>query len=366
VYASEASAISEDGRPIVDHQTPVPPLPEFDPRFLEEPGGTVRLRSEFYVRRDEDDQLERQVIQSGTMTTIRAPRQTGKSSLLVRGMQQARARGAKVVHFDLQRVDRDHLESPDMFLRYLAEYIVHRLRLDRDEVDRLWRDTLGPQDKVTYLMEDYVLPESEMPLFLAMDEVDRLLSTPYHSDFFALLRAWHNSAAYDDLWQKLNIALVISTEPYLLIADPTQSPFNIGLKFYLEDFEQVQVQELNRRHGAPVADRDIPQFMELLGGHPYLTRKALYVMVVGRLSWSELVRTAPMDQGPFGDHLRRYRWLLRDQPDQQEALRQVVRQGRCVDDMAFYRLLRAGLVKGSGQVCECRCDLYRVYFKDKL
>ena len=34
--------------------------------------------------------------------------------------------------------------------------------------------------------------------------------------------------------------------------------------------------------------------------------------------------------------------------------------------MAFFRLLRAGLVKGSGDVCAFRCELYRMYFEDKL
>ena len=89
-------------------------------------------------------------------------------------------------------------------------------------------------------------------------------------------------------------------------------------------------------------------------------------MVADKTSWSELVRAAPTDQGPFGDHLRRYRWILRDQPELEMALRQVVRQGCCTDDMAFYRLLRAGLVNGCGDLCKCRCDLYRIHFGDKL
>jgi len=62
-----------------------------------------------------------------------------------------------------------------------------------------------------------------------MDEVDRLLQTAFHSDFFALLRSWHNSRAFDDRWNRLNIVMVISTEPYLLIPDANQSPFNVGL-----------------------------------------------------------------------------------------------------------------------------------------
>ena len=49
-----ATLLSEDGRPIANEEELHPPLPEFDPRFLEAPGGTVKLRSRFYVERDAD------------------------------------------------------------------------------------------------------------------------------------------------------------------------------------------------------------------------------------------------------------------------------------------------------------------------
>ncbi len=361
--------ISEDGRIVADEERLHPPLPEFDPRFLEEleaPGGAVKLRDRFYVEREADARLKREVVKSGTTTTIRAARQTGKSSLLVRGVHHARQNGAKVVNLDVQRVDRDHLETPDLFLRYLAEFIVRKLRLDVAKVEKLWRGSLGPQDKLTYLMEDYVLSECDAPIVLALDEVDRLLQTTLHNDFFALVRSWHNSRALDEQWNKLNIVMVISTEPYLLIADVNQSPFNVGLRFYLKDFDEAQVRDLNRRHGSPVQESDFPQLMALLNGHPYLTRKALYTLVTERWAWADLTRVAATDYGPFGDHLRRYHWLLRDEPDSRGALRQVIRHNRCTNEMAFFRLLRAGLVKGSGEVCRCRCDLYRMYFEEKL
>jgi len=362
-------AISEDGRIVADDESLHPPLPMFDPRFLEQleaPGGAVKLHDRFYIERDADSRLKREVVKSGTTTTIRAGRQTGKSSLLARGVHHARQNGAKIVNLDMQRVDRDQLETPDVFLRYLAEFIVRRLRLDVAEVEKLWRGSLGPQDKLTYLMEDYILPESDAPIVLALDEADRLLKTAFYEDFFALVRFWHNSRALDDKWDKLNVAMAISTEPYLLIADVTQSPFNVGLKLYLQDFNEAQVHDLDRRHGSPVKERDLPQLVKLLSGHPYLTRKALYTLIAERLSWADLVHIAPIDQGPFGDHLRHHHWLLRNEPDLREALKQVIRYERCTDEKAFSRLLRAGLVKGSGDVCRCRCDLYRMYFKDKL
>jgi hypothetical protein len=140
----------------------------------------------------------------------------------------------------------------------------------------------------------------------------------------------------------------------------------VGLKLYLEDFDETQVGDLNQRHGSPVSADYFLQFMEWLNGHPYLTRKALYTMVTEQLTWTEMTRIAVTDQGPFGDHLRHQQWLLHDQPALREAMKQVIHQKRCSDEMALFRLLRAGLVKGSGEVHTCRCELYRMYFKDKL
>ena len=366
----DESIISEDGSLVFERGGLAPPLPAYDSRvldILEAPGDAVKLRDRFYIDRDADGRLKRQVTQAGTVTTIRAPRQTGKSSLLVRGIQQARQNRAKIVHLDLQRLDNQDLSSPERFLRYLADYIVRKLRLNMAVVEKLWRGSQGPQEKLTYLLEDFILPASDSLLILAVDEADTLLQTSYHNDFFGMLRAWHNSAAYDEQWEKFNLVFAISTEPYLLISDIHQSPFNVGLKLYLEDFNEIQVRDLNWRHGSPVQEKEIPGLMELLSGHPYLTRKALYTLVTENLSWDELIKDAAGDQGIFGDHLRRQQWLLRDQPEMKAALKQIIQHQQCPpDERALYRLLRAGLVRKEGDACLCRCHLYRLYFAPLL
>lgn len=361
--------ISEDGRVVADIKTLHAPLPEFDPRFADDmdaPGGAVKLRDRFYVEREADAFLKREICKTGTTTTIRASRQTGKSSLLVRGVQYAKEKGARVINLDLQNISAEQLASLETFGRYLAESIIRKLRLDPMQLNKLWSGTLGPLDKLTYLMEDYVLPDGDAPLILSLDEADHLLDTKYYQDFFAMIRAWHNNRAFEDLWNRLNVAMVISTEPYLLIPDVTQSPFNVGLKVYLEDFTPAQLSELNQRHGAPLKDNELDAFHKLLSGHPYLTRKALYTMVMEKMSYADLARVAASDTGPFSDHLRRQQWLLRDEPELRAALKSVINAGRCTEDMAFFRLLRAGLVKGSGTTCVCRCGLYRDYFANKL
>lgn len=347
------------------------PKPYADPRFLEllyEPGGAMRAKDDFYIARTGDELLRRELGKAhGTTTTIRAPRQTGKSSLLVRAIAQARQQRNKVVYLDLQPVEPRTLETLDGFLHYFATHLVTQLRLDPVEVDKAWRGGLGAPDKTTYLLEDYVLPALDSQMVLALDEVDRLLGTPFHDTFFGLLRFWHNSRALNELWEKLNLVLVISTEPHLLIKDVTQSPFNVGQKIRLDDFTAAQVQELNGRYRLPLLTADLPDFMTFLGGHPFLSHKALYTLVTEDLNWSQLKRALGEGGYSFGDHLRRYLWHLRDQPELRDALKRILRHGDCHDETVFYRLLQAGLIKGaSRQACTLRCGLYADYLKDKL
>jgi hypothetical protein len=366
---SKPNIISEDGRPVTDEESWQPPLPEFDPRFLAEletPGGAVKLRDKLYVEREADAHLKREIVKWGSTTTIRAPRQTGKTSLLMRGIQQARQQGAKVVSLDFQGFGHDQLASIDIFLREFAETICHELRLNPKRLEEAWQGPLGPQNKLTFFIEDHILPAFEGPIVLAMDEADYLLQTDFYQDFFGLVRSWHNRRAKYEAWEKLNIVMVISTEPYLLIDDINQSPFNVGLKLELADFNKAQVQDLNRRHGSPIAEQNFSSFMTLLNGHPYLTRKALYTLVIERLTWADLTLVAATDDGPFSDHLRRHHWGLRDKPELKAALRQIIRDKCCPDEISLFRLVKAGLIKGSGEAYTCRCDLYRQYFESRL
>ncbi|MBI1881764.1 MAG: AAA-like domain-containing protein [Chloroflexi bacterium] len=358
------------GRNLPDEHSLPPPQPAFNPNFLNElepPSGAVKPHDRFYIERNPDQRIKLEIVKSGITLSIRAPRQTGKTSLLMRGLQHARDQKLKIVFHDLQEVDHIYLASLEKLLFYLAQVVVSELQFDLTEMHQSWQSSPLPSSfKLTNLLKG-ILDKLDTPVILALDEADRLLQTDFHSGFFALIRSWHNKRAYSEQWNKLNLVLVIATEPHLFIADASQSPFNVGLELVLEDFTATQVRDLNQRHGSPVQESDLPQLMGLLNGHPYLTRQALYTMVVTQgLTWEELHRQAFDEKGPFGQHLRHQYRLLRDEPVLKEALKQVIRQKNCADDRALYRLLKAGLIKGSGEEYTCRCGLYERYFKDKF
>jgi hypothetical protein len=211
-----------------------------------------------------------------------------------------------------------------------------------------------------------VLSQALSPILLAIDEADQLLAMSYKNDFFGLIRSWNTRAAHKPVWQKLNVVMVISTHPHLLIDNPRQSPFNAGLILDLEDFTQTQVADLNQRHGQPLAEADIPGAMQLLGGHPYLVRQALYTLVTNHMTWASFAQSATYDHGPFGQHLRYYLDEVAQHPSLVRTLKQVIAQGQSTDEKTLHRLANAGLIKEVGGKYVCRCGLYEAYFKEKL
>ncbi len=359
--------IAEDGQFIPNEQALAPPLEIFNPNLIEaldEPSGAISLRDKFYIEREDDTSLRQQVIKKRSITTIRAPRQTGKSSLLARGLHYARQHGAKVIRLDLQEFDELDLESSNAFLRALAEELADETDLDSTHINRAWEKPSTPKRKLTRFMQNHILPAIDSSLVLAIDEADRLLQTNFYADFFGLIRAWYNKGAADALWEKLSMVLAISTEPHLFIDDIRQSPFNVGLRLTLKDFNLEQVHDLNQRYGHPT--QEIPAVMKLLNGHPYLTRKAFYTMVTQQLSWADLANRVIADDGPFADHLSYQYRLLLNRPDLIDTLEHIIRADHSLDEKLLYHLSRAGLVKGSGDTYTLRCGLYKLYFEHKL
>jgi AAA-like domain len=183
-----------------------------------------------------------------------------------------------------------------------------------------------------------------------------------------MLRGWHNRRAIRYLWNQFNLLISHSTEPGLFIKDINQSPFNVGAVVRLGDFNRDEVLWLNGQHGSPLATaEDLERLLRLVGGHPYLVRQALYALCGGKMSVADLATVAANDNGPFGDHLRRHLWVLRESPQLRNALRQVINERGCDDEDAFQRLRAAGLLQGeSRNAAKMRCELYQVYMRKHL
>lgn len=341
------------------------PFASAQPGALEIPEGTMKVKSAFYLERQADTIALKTIVQEGVTISIKGPRQVGKSSLLNRIIKAARDESKRVLFLDFQLLGKADLSSDEVFLRRFCSWVSEDLEME-DRVDEYWQKNISQIQRCTRYMNRYILKELASPLVLAMDEVDKVFDTPFRNDFFGMLRNWHNSRAMNDIWNNLDFVLVTSTEPYQLINDLNQSPFNVGQVIELEDFMFEQVADLNRRHGSPFNTSDEMKLMALLNGHPYLVRKALYLVASEQITTTELFNDASNTNGPFGDHLRRLLSLLHDRQELKQALLQVISQNTSENQQIFWQLRGAGLVRSSGQAVIPRCQLYADYFREHL
>lgn len=343
------------------------PQVRFEPwTTLEAPAGAIRPESPFYIERHADNQLHQQLANQGTTTTIQAGRQTGKTSLLTHAINAYQKEHKKIIYLDFHLVDETSRENLTNFLRFLSEAIAEQIDLELDVVDRYWQTARNPAQTFNRFLQKEMLQRINHPILLAIDEADVLLGTEFQKHFFALLRAWDSRRAFDADWRKLNLVMVISTHPYLLIDDVNLSPFNVGLTIRLRDFSPDQVADLNQRHGTPLTQNDIPALMNLVGGHPYLVRQAYYTLVGERLSLQDLLKVANSPDGPFGKHLLFYLHSLKKNPTLLAAIQQLLQDQKLPDEALLERLSAVGLIQQEDGKWKPRCGLYAEFFKGRL
>jgi hypothetical protein len=333
------------------------------------PGGTLDVDDPWYLARSTDATALAHIRQPGQTLTIKGPRQMGKSSLLMRTVKEGMDSGKSVALLDFQLVDEDSKAHADVFFRRFASWVAEQLNLP-DAVDKFWNPAYASPQNCTRYMEQHVLEPMNGPCIIAIDETDAIFQTAFSQDFFSMLRSWHNKRA-DPIrrsWKKLDIILSTSTEPQFFIDRPHESPFNVGVTLRVQDFEPDQVAHLNAIHPRPMDAAAVDRLYRLVRGHPYLTRKALYMAAGSAPSCSvdELFAQAQDDGGPFGDHLRDYLLRLQRKQDLIPALRHVVDGRTLSDELAIYRLQALGLVRRDGHKVTPRCDLYGAYFRDRL
>jgi hypothetical protein len=353
---------------IAPDSNPVPPSQKSIAVDLEELGGQVPLDSPFYIERPPIEQrCYEAIVKPGALIRIKAPRQMGKSSLMLRILNCATQQGYRSTWLNLQAAGEKSLENLDSLLRWLCSRISRKLRL-KDKVEEYWQGALGCNDKCTDYFELYLLEELQVPFALGLDEVDQMFQyEAVASDFFGLLRSWHEESKFNPVWRNLRLILSHSKEVYIPL-NINQSPFNVGLPVELPPFNDEQVADLIQRHGLSLSPGEAVSLMDLTGGHPYLLRVALYYLSRGEISFAQLMRRAPTVEWAYGEHLRRHLYSLQEHPDLLAAMKRVIAvdEPMRIETTQAFKLSSMGLVRFSGNDVVPLCDLYRQYFREML
>ncbi len=334
--------------------------------------GQLALDSPFYIYRPPAEKLLiKEIVQPGALIRIRAPRQFGKTSLIARGLSQVEENGFRRVVVSLQLADSSVFENLNQFLQWLCVMVSRRLGLP-NRLEDFWNPMFGSSYSCNDYFESYLLPAAESPLLLVLDEVNVVFNYPkIATDFFGMLRAWYERSRHStngsELWQKLRLVIVYSTDVFLPL-NVHQSPFNVGLLITLSPFTQQQVQELTVRYGLTPPETYASELVRLVGGNPYLTQLALFHLSQNNVTLNELLETGTTPDSIFESHLRQQLGYLEQHSELQEAMQQVVVTPLGVElhPTKAFKLQGVGLIRFQNSFAIPSCELYQTYFSQVL
>ncbi|MCC5614655.1 AAA-like domain-containing protein [Nostoc sp. CHAB 5836] len=345
----------------------------FSASQIEFPSGPVSLGSPLYInRRPLEELVCNEILHPGCLIRIKAPRKTGKSSLLNRMIAYAKEQGYQIAYLDFQEADQDVFASLDKFLRWFCVNVSRELNL-HPCLDDFWDTEMGSKVSCKIYFEAYVLQYiHNSPVVLALNEVHRVFEHPnIAQDFLPMLRFWHEQGKQDQIWQKLRMVVVHTTEIYIPL-NLNQSPFNVGITITLPPFTLKQVQNLALRYGLHWAANSegakrLAPLQAMVGGHPYLVSLALYHLCQEEMTLEVLLETASTPVGIYSQHLRELLTLLKKEPELMSAMQQVIATDEKVelDAIAAYKLESMGLVQLDGNQAHPMCELYRLYFSQQ-
>lgn len=329
--------------------------------------GQVPLNSPFYVERPPiEATCYTAILKPGILIRIKAPRQMGKTSLMSRILYQGEKQGYQTGFINLW--SRELFKNLDSFLESFCANVSLELGIE-EKIDQYWKpQRYSSQTNCTNYFQSYLLKELKQPVILGLDEVDRIFQYSEIADeFLTMLRSWHEKGKNNETWQKLRLVISHSQEVYISL-DVNKSPFNVGLPIDLNKFSLAQLQNLVKRHGLQWSDTEIKQLMGMIDGHPYLVRTALYHIATSDLTLEQFLEIAPTEEGLYEDHLYRHLLILEENKQLKSAMLKLVNSDEAVtlEPIYAFKLKSMGLAESRGNKVIPLCNLYRIYFSDRL
>jgi hypothetical protein len=340
------------------------------PVETETPDGLVVLDSDFYVERPPIESIcYETLLQPGSLIRIKAPSMMGKTWLMNRVLERVKAKqGYRTVNLSLKLADRGDFNNLDKFLGWFCKRVSRELGLP-SQLEDYWEEGDGSKSNCTTYFEEYLLNNVDSPLVLCLDDVDFVFAYPeIYEDFFDLLRFWYERAKSRPIWKRLRLVVIHSTEVYITL-NINKSPFNVGVLIELSEFTPKQVQDFAKQQGLDWDTAQVKKLMQMVGGHPYLVQQAIaHLKNHPNITLEQLLETASTEAGIYSNRLREHLLDLQQHPELVTALKEVVTAANPVrlETIAGHKLHSRGLVKRQGNEVMPSCDLYRLYFSQRL
>ena len=333
------------------------------------PSSPPRAEQDIYIERPPiEARCYQEIVNPGALIRIKAPKLMGKTLLIRKIIAHGAKQGYGQIYLNMNQLPFTNL---DIFLKSFCLHVGKKLKLP-NQLHTYWDDIfLTSLGNCTTYFEEYLLASLESPLVLCLDDLDRVF---HHQDiaegFLPLLRSWHESGKFEDSWKKLRLVVAHATEIYIDLG-MNQSPFNVGLPIDLLEFNAQQVKSFAEGYGLTLSVDSVTKLMAMVGGHPDLLSQAFDYLKnhqAGDKTLDSLLALAPTEAGIYGSHLYLLLTSIQEHPELLDAVKQLVSTTNPVrlDATITRKLESIGLVERHGNDCSFRCNLYRLYFSDRI
>lgn len=252
-------------------------------------GGSLANNHPTYIKRQADIKLY-QALTKGEFCYVFNSRQMGKSSLLVRTINQLKQEGFCCCSIDMTLIGGQNITQMQWYKGIVSE-LWRSFKLSKTIKLKSWWHDLGDisgLEGLNYCIELLLkekFPQQNIVIFI--DEIDSILSLDFAvDDFFALIRYYYNQRAIDPEYNRLTFAIFGVATPSDLIADQKRTPFNIGKSIEVSGFELAEIQPLLEGIKAYTDNPEavLREILAWTNGQPFLTQKICYLIQITGLS----------------------------------------------------------------------------------
>ncbi|ACD90414.1 TPR repeat-containing protein [Chlorobium limicola DSM 245] len=230
------------------------------------------IPSELYVKRDADRQLLNIINDMGRPGYVLVSRQMGKTNLLLNAKREAETSDDIFIYIDLSNpfpTAKDCFENIiDAILEIYGDSL-HGLTIEIKEARKNIIDIPPHKQHENELRK--IIKSISGKLVIILDEIDALTKTTYSDRIFSQIRSVYFARVNFPELKRLTYILSGVIEPSEIIKDSKISPFNIGQKIFLNDFEYDEFIDFIAKAQLSLSDELLKYIYSLTHGNPRIT-----------------------------------------------------------------------------------------------
>jgi tetratricopeptide (TPR) repeat protein len=316
---------------------------------------TAIVPDSIYVERAADRQLREIIDEMGRPGYVLVARQMGKTNLLLH-MKRERTNDM-VIYIDLT----SRFDTPRAWFRNIIDMLIEAygekfpdaaVRISQQRIDA----NLEPNVEFDRHLRT-ILREVFVKIIIILDEIDSLVNTSYSDVILSQIRSMYFSRANYPEYEKLTYVLSGVVEPTDLIKDKNISPFNIGEKIYLENFNFQEFIQFLYNANLHLDDDVAGRVFDWTNGNPRMTWDICaelenFFQTAGFLTKKDVDSIVfktylnEFDRAPI-DHIRT---LVESDQKIRDAIDEIrYGKGEVLDQSIKNRLYLAGIITSAGE-----------------